>query len=100
MTARQGSRKVNVEILDLPSLTPQAMAVVLYNSLIQDNDSTAEASYHIEGNIDLGGLPPAPINQWASSGQPLSAAMRLPSWRARSSADLREPHPPKCHARD
>ena len=72
----QGRRHVNVEILDQPSLTPQAMAVVLYNSLIQDNDSTAEASYHIEGSIDLSGLPPAPINLWASSGQPLSAAMQ------------------------
>ena len=32
----EGSRKVNVEILDLPSLTPLAMQVVLYRIAARD----------------------------------------------------------------
>jgi len=38
--APTGKREIRVSIIDLPSLTPQAMEVVLYNSLIQANDST------------------------------------------------------------
>ena len=32
-------RKINVEILDLPSLTPQALLVVLYEALLQSNEA-------------------------------------------------------------
>ena len=34
----QKQRKLNVEVLDLPSLTPQAMLVCFYESLLQTND--------------------------------------------------------------
>ena len=53
--APEGKRAVNVEILDLPLLTPQAMEVVLYDSLLQSNDSTADSSYHVTGSIDIEG---------------------------------------------
>jgi hypothetical protein len=62
-------RKLNVEILDMPSLTPQAMLVVLYQSLLQSNESTAETSYHLTGSIHLEGYPPSPLDLWASGGE-------------------------------
>jgi hypothetical protein len=52
-----GDRKLNVEILDLPSLTPQAVLVTLYEALLETNESTAETSYHLTGSIDLDGYP-------------------------------------------
>jgi hypothetical protein len=61
-------RKLNVEILDLPALTPQAMLVVLYQSLLQSNESSAQTSYHLTGSIELEGYPPAPLDLWASGG--------------------------------
>jgi hypothetical protein len=61
-------RQLNVEILDLPVLTPQAMMVVLYESLLQTNGSTAENSYHLTGSIDLEGYPASPVDLWASGG--------------------------------
>ncbi len=74
-----GPRKVNVEVLDLPSLTAQAVLVVLYDSLLQSNESTAETSYHITGSIDVSNYPPAPLDLWASAGgmmpAPLEAAL-------------------------
>jgi hypothetical protein len=70
-----GQRKVNVEVLDLPSLTTQAVLVVLYNSLLQSNESTAESSYHITGSIDLANYPPAPLNLWATAGGMMPAPM-------------------------
>ena len=71
----EGKRAVNVEILDLPSLTPQAMEVVLYDSLLEANDSTADTSYHLTGSIDLEGYPPSPIDLWAAPGDAMPAPM-------------------------
>ena len=61
------TRKLNIEILDLPSLTAQAMMVSLYESLLETNQSTAETSYHVTGTIDLQGAAPSPINLWVSA---------------------------------
>jgi hypothetical protein len=72
----EGSRKVNVEILDLPSLTPLAMQVVLYESLLQTNESSASLSYHVNGDIDVAGFPPVPLDVWASAGEQLPAPMQ------------------------
>ncbi|MDE3150014.1 MAG: SpoIVB peptidase S55 [Acidobacteriota bacterium] len=70
-------RKVNVEILDQPSLTPQAMQVVLYNALIQANGSTASTSYHLTGNIDMEGYPPSPLDMWVSAGGAMPSSMEI-----------------------
>ncbi|MGH9598977.1 MAG: hypothetical protein ACRD27_03885, partial [Terracidiphilus sp.] len=72
-----GERQVNVRILDLPSLTPQAFAVVLYNALLENNDSTANTSYHVTGTIDLDGYAPCPLNEWASGGDQIGAQMGI-----------------------
>jgi hypothetical protein len=68
-------RKINVEVLDLPSLTPQAVMVVLYQSLLETNGSTAETSYHLTGSIDLEGYPSSPLDLWVSAGESMPAPM-------------------------
>jgi hypothetical protein len=68
-------RKVSVEILDLPSLTSQAVLVVLYDALLQANESTADTSYHVTGSIDLADYPPSPLDLWASAGDQMPAPM-------------------------
>jgi hypothetical protein len=68
-------RKLNVEILDLPSLTPQAMLVTLYQALLETNGNTAETSYHLTGNISLEGYPPSPLDLWAPAGDSIPAPM-------------------------
>lgn len=76
VTGPDGPRKVNVEVLDLPSLTSQAVLVVLYQALLESNESTAEMSYHITGSIDLADYPPSPLDLWASPGGMLPAPMQ------------------------
>jgi len=71
------NRKLNVEILDLPSLTPQALEVVLYESLLETNASTFSTSYHLTGSIDVEGFPPVPLDLWASAGGLTPAPMQL-----------------------
>jgi len=83
------TRTLNMEILDLPSLTAQATLVSLYESLLESNQSTAEMSYHLTGSIELapaggtkaGGQPASlqssPIDEWASASDSGSAALEL-----------------------
>ncbi len=73
------ARKLNFEVLDLPSLTPQALMVSVYNALLQTNESTADTSYHVTGSIALAGYPPSPLDLWVPGGNgtpaPLAAAL-------------------------
>ena len=85
----QPDRKLNVEILDLPMLTPQAMLVSLYNSLLETNESSDETSYHLTGSITLASanqqtptqsvppIPSIPLDEWASAGDAGPAQMML-----------------------
>jgi hypothetical protein len=72
-----GERKLNIEVLDLPSLTPQAVLVALFESLLETNESTAETSYHLTGSIDLEGYPAAPLDLWASPGANATANLQV-----------------------
>jgi len=72
-----GNRKLNVEILDLPSLTPQAMLVSLYEALLESNQSSDEISYHLTGSIGLAAYPASPIDEWASASDSGSAPLEL-----------------------
>jgi hypothetical protein len=67
----ENTRKLNIQVLDLPSLTPQAVLVSLYESLLQTNESTAETSYHVTGTVDVAGFPPAPVDVWAGGAENL-----------------------------
>ena len=69
------TRKLNVEILDQAPLTPQAVLVVLFQALLQNNESTAETSYHLTGSIDMDGYPPAPLDLWAPATDNMPAPM-------------------------
>ncbi len=71
----EGPRNVNVDVLDLPSLTPTAVQVVLYDALIESNQGSEALSYHVTGNVDITGLPSVPLDLWAPSGQPAPAPM-------------------------
>ena len=71
----QKTRKLNVEVLDQAPLTPQAVLVVLFQALLQNNESTAETSYHLTGNIDMDGYPPAPLDIWAPATDNMPAPM-------------------------
>jgi hypothetical protein len=70
-------RKLNVEILDQPALSPQAMMVVLFESVLESNTSSATASYHLTGNINLDGYPAVPLDVWAASSDGGNAPMQL-----------------------
>lgn len=59
----------NVEVVDLPSLTPSAVLVSVYQVLLQTNQSTTSTSYHVTGEIAVHGRPPIPVNSWGTPGE-------------------------------
>ena len=69
------NRKLNIEIVDLPAVTPQAMLVSVYEALLENNESTADTSYHLTGGIDLEGHPSSLLDLWASGGDAFPASM-------------------------
>ena len=73
--APTGPRQVNVEILDLPSLTPLAMQVILLQSLTDTNSNSDSLSYHLTGSIDLSGYPSMPLDLWAPAGSGAPASL-------------------------
>jgi hypothetical protein len=75
--AIRAERKVNVEILDLASLTPQAVIVTIYQALLQTNQSTTDTSYHLTGKVILDGHQPSPLELWASAGEASPAPMAI-----------------------
>ena len=74
---RKVTRNVNVEILDLPSLTPAAVQAVLYESLSETNENSASLSYHLTGSIDVANFPSVPLDLWASAGDATPAPLEL-----------------------
>ncbi len=68
-------RKLNVEVLDLPQLTAQAVMVSLYEVLLETNDSTFETSYHVTGQIGFEDYAPSPVNIWAPASDLLPAQL-------------------------
>jgi hypothetical protein len=73
--SEDSERKLNFEVLDLPALTPQAVMVSLYDALLETNESTADTSYHVTGNIAVDGYPPSPLDLWAAGGTALPAQL-------------------------
>ena len=71
----KGERALNIEVVDLPSLTPLAVMVSLYQSLLANNDSTAETSYHVTGSINLDQHSPSPLDLWISASDQLPASL-------------------------
>jgi len=68
-------RRLNIEVVDLPSLTPQAILVSLYDSLLENNQSSQETSYHVTGTVNIDGYPPSPLDVWAPAGDQGSAQL-------------------------
>ena len=64
-----------VDVLDLPSLTPQAVLVSVYQLLLESNQSSAQTSYHVTGEIKVQGQAPVPVNAWGTPGESMAAQL-------------------------
>lgn len=76
MDTPTGTRRLNVEILDLPSITPIAMQVVLLQALTATNANNESLSYHLTGKIDLARYGSMPVDLWSPAGAGLPATLQ------------------------
>jgi hypothetical protein len=67
-----GTVERKVEVADLPSLTTSAVLVSVYQVLLQTNQSSAETSYHVTGEITVRGRPPVPVDAWGTPGETMA----------------------------
>ena len=75
ITDRGKTQERKVEVLDLPSLTPQAVMVSLYQILLENNQSTAEDSYHVTGEIAMDGIGLVPVSSWGTPGETMASQL-------------------------
>jgi len=64
-----------VEVLDLPALTAQAVLVSVYQILLESNQSSAETSYHVTGEIKVHGQAAVPVNAWGTPGESMASQL-------------------------
>ncbi len=76
-TDQQAAKRVQrkIEVVDLPSLTPSAVLVSVYQTLLQTNQSSARNSYHVTGEITVHGRPPVPVDAWGTPGESMAAQL-------------------------
>ncbi|MFC5861622.1 SpoIVB peptidase S55 domain-containing protein [Acidicapsa dinghuensis] len=75
VTDRGKTEVSHVEVLDLPSLTPQAVLVSLYQILLENNESTADDSYHVTGEVEADGLGAVPVSSWGTPGETMASQL-------------------------
>ncbi len=51
--------------------------MVLYQALLESNQSIDPLSYHLTGNIEIAGFPPVPLDLWAPSGSSIPSSMQV-----------------------
>ena len=51
-------RTLHVEVIDNPDITPGALMVSLYESLLETNSYSEELTYSLRGTVSIEGYPP------------------------------------------
>ena len=82
-----------IEVLDLPSLTAQAVLVSVYQVLLESNQSSAETSYHVTGEIAVRGQAPVPVDAWGTPGETMAPQLAAAlGWRTDSIGSMSTRH--------
>lgn len=57
MVGHEDRRTLHIQVIDNPTITPSALMVSIYQSLLQTNRYAAELTYHVWGNVAIQGYP-------------------------------------------
>ncbi len=81
-------RKLHFEVIDNPQITPVAVLVSIYQSLLANNNSAEESSYRVRGSIDIDGFRPVRIDSLLAPTDQLPAALEAALIVAQNFAQL------------
>ncbi len=56
------SDALHFEVIDQPQITPMAVMVAVYQGLMQENNYSAQTTYHVRGSVKLSGYPVVKLN--------------------------------------
>jgi hypothetical protein len=69
-------RTLHVEVIDNPDITPGALMVSLYESLLETNSYSEELTYSLRGTVSIEGYPPLHLDSLIAPTDQLPSAMR------------------------
>ncbi len=68
-------RTLHVQVIDNPDITPAAVMVSLYQSLMQTNSYGAELTYSVQGTVAIEGYPPLKVASLVAPTEQLPSAL-------------------------
>jgi hypothetical protein len=69
-------RTLHIQVIDNPDITPAALMVSLYQSLMQTNNYGAELTYSVRGTVAIEGYPPLTLKTLVAPTEQLPSALR------------------------
>jgi hypothetical protein len=69
-------RTLHMEVVDNPDITPGAVMVSLYESLLETNSYSEELTYELRGTVAIDGYPPLHLNSLIAPTEQLPSALR------------------------
>jgi hypothetical protein len=67
---------LHIEVIDNPDITPGALMVSLYESLLETNSYSEELTYNLRGTVAIDGYPPLHLASFIAPTEQLPSAMR------------------------
>ena len=69
-------RTLHIEVVDNPDITPGALMVSLYESLLETNNYSEELTYELRGTVTIDGYPPLHLETLIAPTEQLPSALR------------------------
>jgi SpoIVB peptidase S55 len=69
-------RTLHIEVIDNPDITPGALMVSLYESLLETNNYSEELTYELNGTVAIDGYPPLHLASLIAPTDQLPSALR------------------------
>jgi hypothetical protein len=69
-------RTLHIEVVDNPDITPGALMVSLYESLLETNNYSEELTYELRGTVTIDGYPPLHLDTLIAPTEQLPSALR------------------------
>ena len=67
---------LHIEVIDNPDITPGALMVSLYQSLLETNNYSEELTYELRGSVTIDGYPPLHLDSLIAPTEQLPSALR------------------------
>lgn len=75
MVGQEDRRTLHIQVVDNPQITPSALMVSIYQSLLETNRYAAELTYQISGDVAIDGYPDLHLDSIVAPGSQFPSAL-------------------------